>query len=89
MTREMCREVIDVTVYDIEKRLIYGHVIESWIFSKEKQEMQVLGAMSECESVEEALFMALLLEMTNSFVGEIVPKYTVLVFTDGRLTSMS
>ena len=77
MTQQMCQEVIDIKSYDIGK---------TWTFNKDKQDMQVAAAMTQL-SGEEAMALTLLMGFADS-VGASTPKYSILVFTDGKLTSL-
>ena len=86
MTQQMCQEVIDIKSYDIGKSMRSGHRVETWTFNKDKQDMQVAAAMTQL-SGEEAMALALLMGFADS-VGASTPKYSVLVFTDGKLTSL-
>lgn len=86
MTQQMCQEVIDIKSYDIGKSMRSGHKVETWTFNKDKQDMQVAAAMTQL-SGEEAMALALLMGFADS-VGASTPKYSVLVFTDGKLTSL-
>ena len=86
MTQQMCQEVIDIKSYDIGKSIRSGHRVETWTFNKDKQDMQVAAAMTQL-SGEEAMALALLMGFADS-VGASTPKYSVLVFTDGKLTSL-
>ena len=86
MTQQMCQEVIDIKSYDIGKSMRSGHRVETWTFNKDKQDMQVAAAMTQL-SGEEAMALALLMGFADS-VGASTPKYSILVFTDGKLTSL-
>ena len=86
MTQQMCQEVIDIKSYDIGKNMRSGHRVETWTFNKDKQDMQVAAAMTQL-SGEEAMALALLMGFADS-VGASTPKYSILVFTDGKLTSL-
>ena len=86
MTQQMCQEVIDIKSYDIGKSIRSGHRVETWTFNKDKQNMQVAAAMTQL-SGEEAMALALLMGFADS-VGASTPKYSILVFTDGKLTSI-
>lgn len=86
MTKQMCQEVIDISSYDIGKSLRSGHRVETWTFNKDKQDRQVAAAMTQL-SGEEAMALALLMGFADS-VGASTPKYSILVFTDGKLTSI-
>ena len=86
MTQQMCQEVIDIKSYDIGKSIRSGHRVETWTFNKDKQDMQVAAAMTQL-SGEEAMALALLMGFADS-VGASTPKYSILVFTDGKLTSL-
>lgn len=86
MTQQMCQEVIDIKSYDIGKSLQFGHRVETWTFNKDKQDMQIAAAMTQL-SGEEAMALALLMGFADS-VGASTPKYSILVFTDGKLTSL-
>ncbi len=86
MTQQMCQEVIDIKSYDIGKSIRSGHRVETWTFNKDKQDMQIAAAMTQL-SGEEAMALALLMGFADS-VGASTPKYSVLVFTDGKLTSL-
>ena len=86
MTQQMCQEVIDIKSYDIGKSIRSGHMVETWTFNKDKQDMQVAAAMTQL-SGEEAMALALLMGFADS-VGASTPKYSILVFTDGKLTSL-
>lgn len=83
MTREMCQEVVDLTVYDVGKSLENGHLVETWLFNKDKQDLQLAAAMSQL-SGEEAMLLALFAGLADTM--GVTPKYTFLVFTDGELT---
>ncbi len=85
MTREMCQEVIDLTVYDVGKSRENGHLVETWLFNKDKQDLQLAAAMSQL-SGEEAMLLALFAGLADT-IG-VTPKYTFLVFTDGELTGL-
>ena len=86
MTQQMCQEVIDIKSYDIGKSIRSGHRVETWTFNKDKQDMQVAAAMTQL-SGEEAMALTLLMGFADS-VGASTPKYSILVFTDGKLTSL-
>jgi hypothetical protein len=86
MTQQMCQEVIDIKSYDIGKSMRSGHRVETWTFNKDKQDMQVAAAMTQL-SGEEAMALTLLMGFADS-VGASTPKYSILVFTDGKLTSL-
>lgn len=86
MTKQMCQEVIDIKSYDIGKSIRSGHRVETWTFNKDKQDMQVAAAITQL-SGEEAMALALLVGFADS-VGASTPKYSILVFTDGKLTSI-
>ena len=86
MTQQMCQEVIDIKSYDIGKSMRSGHRVETWTFNKDKQDMQVAAAMTQL-SGEEAMALALLMGFADS-VGASTPKYSILIFTDGKLTSL-
>jgi len=86
MTQQMCQEVINIKSYDIGKSIRSGHRVETWTFNKDKQDMQVAAAMTQL-SGEEAMALALLMGFADS-VGASTPKYSILVFTDGKLTSL-
>ena len=86
MTQQMCQEVIDIKSYDIGKSIRSGHRVETWTFNKDKQDMQIAAAMTQL-SGEQAMALALLMGFADS-VGASTPKYSVLVFTDGKLTSL-
>lgn len=86
MTQQMCQEVIDIKSYDIGKSIRSGHRVETWTFNKDKQDMQIAAAMTQL-SGEQAMALALLMGFADS-VGVSTPKYSVLVFTDGKLTSL-
>ena len=86
MTQQMCQEVIDIKSYDIGKNMRSGHRVETWTFNKDKQDMQVAAAMTQL-SGEEAMALTLLMGFADS-VGASTPKYSILVFTDGKLTSL-
>ena len=86
MTQQMCQEVIDIKSYDIGKSMRSGHRVETWTFNKDKQDMQIAAAMTQL-SGEQAMALALLMGFADS-VGASTPKYSVLVFTDGKLTSL-
>ena len=78
--------VIDIKSYDIGKSIRSGHRVETWTFNKDKQDMQVAAAMTQL-SGEEAMALTLLMGFADS-VGASTPKYSILVFTDGKLTSL-
>lgn len=86
MTKQMCQEIIDMKSYDIGQSLRSGHRVETWTFNKDKQDMQVAAAMTQLSS-EQAMLLALLVGFADS-VGASTPKYSILVFTDGKLTSL-
>ena len=86
MTQRMCQEIINIKSYDIGKSILSGHRIETWTFNKDKQDMQIVAAMTQL-SGEEAMALALLMGFADS-VGVSTTKYSVLVFTDGKLTSL-
>ena len=86
MTKQMCQEVVDIKCYDIGKSSYAGHIVETWTFNKEKQDMQVAAAMTQL-SGEEAVALALLMGFADS-IGASNPKYSLLVFTDGKLTGL-
>ena len=83
MTRETCLEVIDLTVYDVGKGLEDGLLVETWLFNKDKQDLQLAAVMSQL-SGEEAMLLALFAGLADTM--GVTPKYTFLVFTDGKLT---
>lgn len=86
MTKQMCQEVIDIKSYDIGKHNYAGHIIETWTFNKDKQDLQVAAAMSKL-SGEEAVALAMFIGLAETF-GATAPQYTILTFTDGKLTSI-
>lgn len=86
MTKQMCREVINIKSYDIGKSSHRGHVIETWTFNKAKHDLQI--AMSP-RSGEEAAALLFLAGLAGAFGVEMsAPQYSILVFTDGKLTSL-
>lgn len=85
MTQRMCQEIIDIKSYDIGKSIRSGHRVETWTFNKDKQDMQVAAAMTQL-SGEDAMALALLMGFADSIGAS--PKYSILVFTDGKLTSL-
>lgn len=86
MTKQMCQEVIDIQSYDIGKHNYAGHIIETWTFNKDKQDLQVAAAMSQF-SGEDAIALAMFIGLAETF-GATIPQYTILTFTDGKLTSL-
>lgn len=62
------------------------HIIETWTFNKDKQDLQVAAAMSQF-SGEDAIALAMFIRLAETF-GATIPQYTILTFTDGKLTSL-
>ncbi len=85
MTREMCKAVVDFPVYDVILNRVMNSTVETWMFNKEKQNQQFANAISEL-APEEAAVAALFIGFADQMGGS--PKYSVLTFTDGKLTSL-
>ena len=90
MTKEMVLEFTSDKFYKISRSIYGGSRIETWIFDKDKMQLEILKEVAVMdEDRKQAVGAAfLLMEFAEGFGYNIREQFPTLVFTNGKLTDV-
>ncbi|HPK86377.1 MAG: hypothetical protein KBG25_08125 [Paludibacteraceae bacterium] len=90
MTKEMVLEFTSDKCYKISRSIRSGMTIETWIFDKDKMQLELLKEVADMDEDQKQAAGAafLLMELAEGFGYNIRDQFPTLVFTNGKLTDV-
>lgn len=90
MTKEMVLEFTSDKFYKISRSIHSGMTIETWVFDKDKMQLEMLKEVADMDEEQKQAAGAafLLMGLAENFGYNIRDQYPTLVFTNGKLTDV-